>query len=305
MPSRKRYVFPTDEIPHLWANRHDNGGPARNPQGNLSFAGGTLKSYAEPIGRLITAKGRTVALFRDASWSVTTSRHQFAMRQAVRHYAGFTVPDIGQSRITYDAKAHIGHKQNLKSYAERIDAAALAAKRSRSNRDYAIGTLTRLVDEANGYAEMFGLKRRFIVPDDSAVVAMLADARAAAKRERAAEVERQRRLTIAAADALAEWLAGGTGHYPTLRTLSNAHLRLEGDEVVTTQGARVPVDHVRRALPIILRLIDRGESWKTNGHTIHIGHYQLDEITADGLVRAGCHLFKSEEVRRFAGVLGA
>ena len=51
MNKRKKHVFDTGEIPHLWAHRTQD--EARNRQGNLYFTGDTIYSYGShfPIAR--------------------------------------------------------------------------------------------------------------------------------------------------------------------------------------------------------------------------------------------------------------
>jgi hypothetical protein len=80
--------------------------------------------------------------------------------------------------------------------------------------------------------------------------------------------------------------------------------RISGEDLETTLGARVPLAHVRRALPVVLSLLAAGKAWRTNGHTIHLGEYRLDEITEAGEVVAGCHRFSKAEVYRIAGLVG-
>ena len=60
MTKRKKHVFDTGEIPHLWAHRTQE--DARNRQGNLYFTGDTIYSYGShfPIARHVTNDdGRT------------------------------------------------------------------------------------------------------------------------------------------------------------------------------------------------------------------------------------------------------
>lgn len=44
-----------------------------------------------------------------------------------------------------------------------------------------------------------------------------------------------------------------------------------------------------------------GKNWRTNGHTLHLGHYKIDRIMPDGTVYAGCHIVKWAEIERIAG----
>ena len=72
MKKRKKHVFDTGEIPHLWAHRTQD--EARNRQGNLYFTGDTIYSYGShfPIARHVTNDaGERAVLFTTATYSVT------------------------------------------------------------------------------------------------------------------------------------------------------------------------------------------------------------------------------------------
>ena len=96
MAKCERHVYPTGEIPHLWAHQtqHD----ARNQQGNLYFTGDRIYSYGPhfEIARFVTnSKGTRGILLNSRTYSVTTSRHQSAVRSAIPpDMPKFTVPDL-------------------------------------------------------------------------------------------------------------------------------------------------------------------------------------------------------------------
>ena len=84
MTKRKKHVFNTGEIPHLWAHRTQD--EARNRQGNLYFTGSTIYSYGShfPVARHVTNDtGERAVLFTTATYSVTTSSHCSAVRSAI------------------------------------------------------------------------------------------------------------------------------------------------------------------------------------------------------------------------------
>lgn len=87
------------------------------------------------------------------------------------------------------------------------------------------------------------------------------------------------------------------------RYATETYMRVEGDEVVTSRGARFPLEHGLKALPVIRAIVARGETWQRNGKTIHLGHYQIDRIEA-GQIVAGCHTLPVSEVERLAASLG-
>ena len=289
-----RTVVKSGEVYHLWA--HQTQEHARC--GNQSFRGTYAYSYNEVIAELVKVKGEWVALHTSRRWSVTTSGHQSGCRGASSHLTSFTVPAI----------APVKHKENLAQYRLNIEEAANKASRART--EWPMGELTRLVAEANRYAETFGLATRFEAPAvDRAALKERIARKAEKDRIENARRERQREDVRKAAladyrDKLSRWLAGESVSVPYFYPKAPDYLRIEGEEAVTTQGARVPLEHVRRVLPVVLGLIREGRTYEANGHTIHLGHYSLDRITAEGTVIAGCHRFERGEVERFAALAG-
>jgi hypothetical protein len=79
-----------------------------------------------------------------------------------------------------------------------------------------------------------------------------------------------------------------------------AMLRIDGDEVETSLGARFPVSHAIRGLAFVRSVKASGNPYQSNGHTVHLGHYSIDSIDADGNVKAGCHLVTFAEIERIA-----
>lgn len=80
-------------------------------------------------------------------------------------------------------------------------------------------------------------------------------------------------------------------------------LRVVGDEVQTSLGARFPVSHARLGLAFIRKVRESGLEYVRDGHTIHLGHYIIDRVEQDGTVHAGCHVVKWEEIERIASQL--
>jgi hypothetical protein len=169
--------------------------------------------------------------------------------------------------------------------------------------------LRDLIENANALATFFGYSRRFDL-DKLASFAQISDEYDAALNVRWIEksaADSERRAKRNAADKaefdekLKAWLAGEPVRLPYWS--GTAYLRVEGAEVVTSQGARFPVDHARRCLAIVRKIRERGESYHRNGTTIHLGVYKLDSMDVNGTIVAGCHRVEWSEVERFARVL--
>jgi hypothetical protein len=113
------------------------------------------------------------------------------------------------------------------------------------------------------------------------------------KRERAEAIVRQQEL-------ITKWRVG---QYSGCLYDVSTMLRINGDEVVTSRGARFPASHAKRALAFVRKVRESGQAYVRNGHTIHLGPYAIDRIEPDGTVKAGCHVVSWEEVERIAPFL--
>lgn len=127
------------------------------------------------------------------------------------------------------------------------------------------------------------------------------------KAKRAAEVAEERRLAEATAEEQRlAWLAGESPRLFRRFDCPNggAALRAYGEELQTSHGASVPLAHAIKAFRFLKLIRERGEGWKRNGHTVRVGHFQIDRIESDGSFVAGCHDIKWPEVERLARELG-
>ena len=252
--ARTRHVYPVDMVAHLWAHKAQDS--ARNG-GNFYFDGDTIYSYGShfPIARHVeTRRGRAV-LFTTRDYSVTTSGHKWTVLGACKHLTVFHV----QHPTDTDRKAQFAE------YRERYLALARKYSRARSNKPWILGSLRDLVDEANRFAQFFGLRCRLSLPDD--LSGMVAECQAIEKRERARkqreEAKRQRELEARKAEAMGrldEWANGGAidrwafgGYDLPIR------LRVKGDELQTSRRERSPCPR-RQGIPGYQTVARQGRS---------------------------------------------
>lgn len=128
-------------------------------------------------------------------------------------------------------------------------------------------------------------------------------------REKAADMRRQEereRFEKAAADR-ATWLAGGrpAGYVRLSDDRGGALLRVNGSDLETSHGARVPLDHAIRAFRFVKLCRESGKGWNRNGRTLRVGHYTVDRIEPSGDFVAGCHRIHWQECERIARAIGA
>jgi hypothetical protein len=77
-------------------------------------------------------------------------------------------------------------------------------------------------------------------------------------------------------------------------------LRVNGNEIETSQGARIPLDHAPRLWTLIQAVRASGQPYKRNGHTEHAGQFAIDRVEVDGTLKAGCHQIAYDEIERMA-----
>lgn len=315
MAKRERHVYPTDRIPHLWANQTQ--ADARNPQGNLYFTGDTIYSYRDsyPIGKLFTnAAGEKCVLIQENRYSPTTAGHISAVRWATRHLTCFTVP-----YLSYDLE------RNISWYVAQSRERWEKAQRARSNAGDLLDEAEALSAHCENYCKFFNLpypEAEFdFLPTGKVRDAFVERATVAEQRQR--EINRKARATRQAKrqaewaewrkqeeenakrelpEKIARWRAGEYVHfgYGTVEAEVPTMLRIKGDEVETSRGAVVPVTHALRGLRFVRKVKESGVEYRRNGHTLHLGPYSVDRISADGTLYAGCHVIPWDEIDRIA-----
>lgn len=294
------------EVAHRWATRWEvNGRKLSGLRGfNMWSDGDSIFSYGRhfEIARYVDApKAGRVVLFTRRDHSISTSKHKTYTRRAIPSF----VPVFHV--FSFDASV----KENLKAY--EADAAENFEKAQRA-RVYGDSLLERgnaALDEAERYAQAFGVKYRR--PDLSAVVEIIrkrnaVNAKAAAKarkeRERLDAIRRaeERIADLAAFEA---WQSGEGWRVPRSYQSDadgNAYVRrsADGETLETSQGASVPWAHAVKAFRFVKLCRERGEGWRTNGRVVRVGHYQVAEITDTGDMIAGCHRFAWQAMEALA-----
>ncbi|MBN1588073.1 MAG: hypothetical protein JW888_01000, partial [Pirellulales bacterium] len=258
----------------------------------------TIFSYGRhfPIARHVETKRGRAVLFTTRDYSVTTTGHKYMVMRACEHLTVFGVQHPTDTN----------RKAQFEEYRERYWTLARRYSRARSHKPWILGTMRGVVEEANRFAQFFGLRCRLAMPDD--VAAMEAECKAIEKREavrrqreeakrRQEEAKRQRE----ALERVQQWVDGRIDYCPGYGPI---RLRIVGDELQTSRGARVPLVHAVKAFRVIKRLHDQGQTYERNGRAIRLGHFILDAVDTQGNVRAGCHDVAWEEIQRIAILAG-
>jgi hypothetical protein len=288
---RTRNVHPADMVAHLWAHKSQDF--ARNPGHNFYFHGDTIYSYGShfPVARHVENKRSRAVLFTTRSYSSTTAGHKCMVEGACRHLTVFHVADVNSA-------------EPRKQFAEyRAAYMALVGKyaKARQRKPEHLAALRDLVEEANRYAAFFGLRARLTLPDD--LTGMIAECQAIEKRDRERKQREERKRERESQERLQKWVDGQIDYCPSTYG-QPIRLRIAGDELQTSRGARVPLVHAVKAFRVLKRLHDKGQAYQRNGHTIHLGHFALDSLDTDGNVTAGCHTVQWAEITRVAALAG-
>lgn len=294
-----KHLFTNAELAHIWMHQRQDEG--HNAGRSFYFNGDTIYSYGShfPIARHVTgANGEPAILFTTRSYSVTTSGHISRVRRAIPPSARiFFVRNPGDSlRYEIDA-AGAAIRSNL-------ERAASANKRN-APKYYSAAIAAR--DAAIELAAFFALDTSSLpeLPNAEDVTRVVKEWREAERIEAEARAKRQaREQKIARNKAIKAFLAGDHRVYVRNED-GSALLRVNGDMVVTSMGAQFPLDHARKGLQLVRRVMSRGYEWIRNGHTFRLGHYGIDRIEVNGTVHAGCHVVTFAEIERIAGQLEA
>lgn len=271
-----RNVLKSGEVFHYFANKIQPSGRC----GNISFALPRAYSYAACIGQHFP---QGVAL-SSAVYSNTTTRHQSDLRQACRHLTCIYVPCPDDVRTSYQA-VNIKVAQLLKK-----------ASTARANKDGYLGVALKKVADFNTFAEWAKSELRIDAPvtDADSLKAIAAAVKAETAKRNAALKERARVDALDNAAKVAEWRKGVAIYLPYNLDVI---LRVNGDVIETSKGARIPVSEA----PLIWAMVQRKKEWKPGNA---IGVYQLTKIRADGSIVVGCHDIAFSELEYLAGKLG-
>lgn len=284
------------EVAHAWAHqtgKHRNGF-------RMFYDGVSIYSHGRhfKIAELREAKGRTIVLFSERKYSLSTSKHQGLAAHAVSHLETIKVGSLDNG---------FNEAREFAYSIGQASAAVFKAKRARldHNKEWHLRSAQGWCANANRISELFDLGAAPVTLETLGthvedLGALLARAEAA-ERQRNEDAARKRyEDQIQKRNA---WLAGIDFWYGTTPE-GFALLRVKGDKLETSQGASVPLAHAVKAFKFIKECRDKGEGWEPHGHSLRVGDFTVDRIAPSGDFKAGCHRIAWSEVERIAGQLG-
>ena len=287
---REKTVFDPGMVGHLWANQIQD--YARNQRGNISCRGKDLYSYGTVIATHVSNRGKTAVLITTNRYSMTTNRHQSIARRAANHLVVFHVGNLNGNPL-----------ELLKEYGDQLVSLVERWKRSRCYKPEIARSISETVKEANQFAEFYGLRCRLGNPENMDELIESNHKIEKANQNRLKRIASKRRKEML--EQQRNWLAG-TGYYypPGMGLLDEpVRLRVKDDELQTSLGAKIPLDHALKAFKIIKLCHDKKVEWKPNGRSIHLGHFTVNQIESNGNVKAGCHYVQWKEIKRIATLL--
>lgn len=315
-------VFTSREIAHVWA--HQSAPHGKSP-GAVSFNGPVIYSYSTAMARFIEHKGKRAIILNVTSYSVSTSKHQGRINSAIYgldipvfrvngRQRGTDLRFYGSELFTYYIES--AAKQEVQSLLPRI---------RQTTRDSHKAQASAFLEQAKAVAAFYGLRKKV----DEKAVQRLATAKARAeKRERIAQEKREAAYRAEQLADYEAWKRGEVGHLSFTAGYFPVAFRVEGDELVSTLGARVPLRAAQVAYRFAMRVREAwakcpkcgnesvnttcpkcvvrqnkiAPAWHENGETCEVGHYRLNAINEHGIV-AGCHRITWAELERLAPVL--
>lgn len=319
--ARTKEVFGSHaQTAHVWAQREYLRGRASDQR--MFFEGSTIYSYGYhfPAAKFVTDD---IVLINNDSYSVSTSKHMGYVRNAVSHktrlhvstrvikaFADYTdnnpvlFPPMVQDVVIEQAFKDFNNGMQ-KAAARRVKRCKVADTLE------AIGKLKHAAEIFETLntpipAKLSDAIAKYESDNSGAIDAYLkdiADKEAALKAERAAKYEKAKTLWLSHTPLLNQ--DGVTGydlaHGATL-------LRVSGEDIETSRGAKFPIEHAIKAFRVIRAMKDKGREY-SRGETeginglLRLGHFTIDKVSKRGDVLAGCHNVPWESIEHAARVL--
>lgn len=327
----KRVLRDSSEVAHVWAQQTQDG--ARTPTGHCYFTGNTIYSYGThfPMGVIMKdKKGRELVALNTDSYSVTTSKQKSYVRYAVNHKSCVNVDTriiklLESGTYTYflGKKDKYGNS-NITKRKELIGAVCWRARcaikkaaesaikrRKVSLKEEDINEALNIYKQGEHLLAFFSLKypasieklKDKLVTDAAGLEAVYShqlklEKRARDKRDKLLQDARD----ASAIEAVELWRKGENSPFirNRLYECSKVAMRINGEEIETSKGARFPVTHGLKAFALIKACKITSEGWQHKDKALHIGNFTIDSIEADGNVKAGCHYVEYSEIERIA-----
>lgn len=292
----KKVFSSQSQLCHVWANQSQSEGRTNN----MYFCDSMIFSYGEHYmaAKVHKVKGKRFALVRSDTYGPATSGHLTEIRNSLSGLMPYycvpciespkdavKVLDSRAAETVVDAlkRVKVDSKDSVKYMLENINEAFKDASELRSI--LGLKAIKPKVSDLNA------VKKHFAARFKRYQELQTPEMQAKRERDRAKRAEKQAKV-----DALKEQYkieAFRNGNHVSLYNLKFELLRVQGNEVVTSRGARVPLD----AAVTLYRAIETGR----NVIGAEVGSFKVEAITnleTDKVVKIGCHNILWSEASR-------
>lgn len=274
------------ELSHIWANDPDSS--VYKSANSMSCHYGVLFSYNTAIAHLIPE--RNTVIINTASYSHSTSKHQGHARSASNHFDTIflNIPKMNLNTLVYGQRDF--ETLILKHSEDKAAKLLVKASRARIRAGIYYSEAIFIYENLNKYAQLLNLN--YAMPDLTSIQAQAIEADKKAKE--LAKIAQAKRI-IEEAEDLEKWRLG----QDIRRYFELTALRIKDDEIQTTRGARIPVDHAIKFWGLIKSWHDKGVQYVKDHHSIHLGHYSVNSFK-DDVLTVGCHTIPYSEIESIA-----
>ena len=274
------------ELAHIWA--HDHEPSIMKSANSMSCQHDKLYSYATVIGQIID---NNTVIYNTASYSNTTSKHQSLMQSATSHYSNKIYLDIYQMGLdTLVFNQADFDRLIVNPNLEKGSRLLLKASRSKKYSSMYNAQALSIFDNVEKYARLLDLY--CIMPNTDALLETITQhdkqAKALEKIRRAERIKEQ-------AEALINWRKGED----VRNRFEITALRIKEDQIETTKGARIPLEHAVKFWGLIKSWHEKGVLYVKDHHSIHLGNYSVNRFE-NGILTVGCHSIPYSEIESIA-----
>lgn len=274
-------VFNNRELCHVWAQQKQETGKGSN----MFFEGTRIYSYGRHfcIANFIKPG---IVLYNSNRYSNSTSKQQSYVSRALH----------GHSLQIFSVPSPEGnHIENLKYYVSGVAGMMEAALKSTKNSSYYLSNAEGFRTKGLEYAKTFkvlkyakDLRKPILISEELHNRIASQQEKARIKKER--EEREQQKAIEEARLYLPKWFDGEQLRHVRLSVLPESYLRVNGNMIETSHGARVALQSGKRLFDRIQRNED------VRGH--EIDHYTV--VKLNGVLQVGCHTIERSEIERFA-----
>ncbi len=323
----KKVFQSAEQAIHVWTQQTQTEGKSAN----IFFEKEAIYSYGchYPLGLIVTnKKGEKAAIINNAGYSSTTAKHIGYARNAVNHYTCFLVSNTEAMGAIVGGQRYNQPERIISGLSEAIERCITCYNYRLRNDKIKRKPATleswksETLSKCNSYIILLDFFRLKMTPKarnalkvmtgKSAIEARESAQKAAnieAKKHEKARIKKEKENEALIKLAIPAWIEG-IEHIDSEKRLYNTkelirhqpvtYMRIKGENIETSHGAMFPVTHAVKAWPLINKIKESGTAWEKNGHTIHLGEFQIDRIETDGTIKAGCHTVAWNEIERIA-----